>query len=51
MYAYQLFPDGEWYCAARGTLDNCIAECERIRKREPNAVIELDDQVPLGRSI
>jgi hypothetical protein len=51
MFAYQLFPDGEWYCVAHGTLEECIAKCDKIKEREPNAVIELDDQVPRGRSI
>ena len=51
MFAYQLFPDKEWYCIARGTLDECTAECDKIKEREPNAVFELDDRAPLGRSI
>lgn len=49
-YVYQKFADGGWYCAFNGTYNECVHEMDKIRSKEPNAILELDDKMPQGRN-
>jgi len=49
-YVYQKFANGEWYCAFRGNYNECVREMDKIKSKEPNAILELDNRMPQGKN-